>query len=57
MEQHSFKKKIKCLPYLVCEKCGLVLIHNPFTKWCQESGCDYQTHPQFLAKKKQFTGK
>lgn len=57
MEQHVFKKKIKCLPYLICEKCGLVLIHNPFTTWCKEKGCDYQSHPEFLAKKKQFTEK
>ena len=57
MEQHSFNKKINGLPYLICSKCGLISLKNEFSRWCIQQGCDYQSHPQFLSKKKQFTGK
>ena len=57
MEQHSFNKKINGIPYLICSKCGLIQLKNDFSRWCIQQGCDYQSHPEFLAKKKQFTGK
>ena len=52
MEQHSFNKKIKGVPYLTCSKCGLVKLNNPFTKWCISKGCDYQDHPEYNNQRK-----
>ena len=47
MEQHSFNKKISGLSYLVCSKCGLINLRNPFTLWCIQRGCDYEEAPGY----------
>ena len=47
MEQHSFNKKLKNLSYLICSKCGLIKLNNPFTLWCVGQGCDYSEHPKY----------
>lgn len=47
-EPHSFTWKLNGLPNLICNKCGLIRLHNPFTDWCVSQGCDYENHPNYI---------
>lgn len=55
IEQHNFQKLYKGIPWLVCAKCGLVALRNPFTKWCMSNGCNHSEHPNYRAIMKQLT--
>lgn len=46
MEPHNFVKT-KCLPWLLCVKCGLVRLRNPFTDWSVKHGCNNEDHPSY----------
>lgn len=46
LDPHS-PRKIKGLPWVVCRYCGLVYLHNDFTRWCVRMGCDNQNHPDY----------
>lgn len=40
-------KKEKVLPWLVCQRCGLIYLKNAFTHWSIDKGCKYDSHPSF----------
>lgn len=52
-EPHAFASRIVSWPY--CSYCGLVYLKNDFTAWCVKMGCNYKDHPQYKAKRYQFT--
>lgn len=54
-EEHNFQKRFRSIPWLVCTKCGLVRLRNPFTDWCVRQGCNAEDHPQYEQIKKQLT--
>jgi len=31
-----------------CIKCGLLALHNKFTRWCIKMGCDNSNHPKYI---------
>ncbi len=43
MEQHNFNWTLAGISKPICSKCGLVRLNNPFTLWCVQHGCDYET--------------
>ena len=53
MEQHNWQGRV--CNWRCCVKCGLILLHNPFTRWCVERGCDYAEHPGFSAARAKYT--
>lgn len=52
-EPHAFTSKIASWMY--CRKCGLIRLRNPLTDWCVSKGCNYDEHPQYRAKVRQYT--
>ena len=52
-EAHAFvplrsgRKSKASLPWVWCQRCGLVLLRNPATDWCRQHGCNYDDHPQY----------
>lgn len=54
LEPHSWTGN-KVLSRQVCRKCGLVALKNDFTAWCIQMGCDYRDHPEYEAKRMQYT--
>jgi hypothetical protein len=49
MEPHAPAKLYKCIPWLVCKKCGLIYLKNDFTQWCIRMGCNNEDHPNYKA--------
>lgn len=47
IEFHVFNKRLKGMPYLICSKCGMVKLNNPFSVWCAKMGCDHEEHPDY----------
>jgi hypothetical protein len=45
-ESHS-PKKIKGIPWLVCNTCGLLYLRNPFTNWAIRVGCYSDYHSEY----------
>jgi hypothetical protein len=54
MEHHA-PVKLRSIPWLVCRKCGLVYLKNPFTAWCVKHGCNSEDHPSY-ARQRAMTG-
>lgn len=52
-EPHAFTSRI--VNYLYCSRCGLIMLRNDFTQWCVKMGCNYSDHPQYKAKRHEFT--
>jgi hypothetical protein len=46
-EPHQFVKLYKSIPWLVCKSCGMVLLRNDFTRWCNKMGCLNEYHPGY----------
>lgn len=53
MEPHH-PVKWKGIPWVVCQKCGLVYLRNPLTEWSIKHGCNSSDHPQFKLKRVQL---
>jgi hypothetical protein len=39
--------KRKGIPWLCCQRCGLVYLHNELTSWCIRMGCDHSERPEY----------
>lgn len=50
MENHSWKIT-RFISWPVCQYCGLVLLRNPFSKWCADKGCNYKDHPGYAGQR------
>jgi len=55
MEPHNFVKLYRSIPWLVCSKCGLVRLRNPFTDWCVRNGCDADERPDYKKMRDKLT--
>ena len=53
-EPHHFVKR-KLMPWQFCQKCGLVTLNNPFTRWSIDKGCNSRFHPSYEHAKKKYT--
>ncbi len=51
-EPHAWKQ-VRFFSWPVCKYCGLILLRNPFTKWCSEKGCNYKLHQGYLHQRNQ----
>lgn len=49
LEPHVFKVSKK-LPWLRCQRCGLLNLRNELTAWCMKMGCNASDHPEFAAR-------
>jgi len=38
--------KLASLPWMHCQKCGLVYLRNAFSQWAIRMGCNNEDHPQ-----------
>ncbi len=38
--QHLFCKWVRCIPWLVCRRCGLVLLHNDVSRAAAKRPCE-----------------
>jgi hypothetical protein len=45
-ESHS-PRKIKGIPWFVCNSCGLVYLRNKFTNWSIRVGCYSEYHVEY----------
>lgn len=48
--------KIKGLPWLICNKCGLLYLRNRFTDWSIKKGCNSEDHPEYLSERRNTGG-
>ena len=46
-EPHAFNRKLKCIPWVICSKCGMIRLKNPFSDWCAQNGCNHDEHPGY----------
>jgi hypothetical protein len=45
-EPHSVSK-MKGIPWSVCNRCGLIYLHNDFTQWAIKKGCNNEDHQEY----------
>lgn len=45
----------KNLPWLMCKTCGLLLLKNAFTKWCDSKDCLNEIHSEFSNARIRYT--
>ena len=50
-EPHSFTRKLKCIPWMVCSHCGMIRLRNPMSDWCAKNGCNHTEHPSYEAER------
>lgn len=54
-ENHAYIQR-KRLPKPVCKHCGLLLLRNALTSWCDAHGCNYADHPDYRAAVRRLGG-
>jgi hypothetical protein len=48
LEGHTFVQPRR-MGKPLCKRCGLVLLRNPLTAWCDDKGCHFSDHPGYRA--------
>ena len=56
MEAHGPWKVMKGVGKQYCDKCGLMNLNNPFTKWAIQKGCDHDLHVSYKQMRKLTRG-
>ncbi len=55
-ESHKWGER-KFMSWAICERCGLVLLNNRFTRWHVEKGCNARDHSGYARARIRYTAK
>lgn len=54
-QPHAFNRRVRCIPWVICSRCGLIKLNNPFTDWCARTGCNHDEHPEYQKQRDKAT--